>query len=414
MKKLALVFPFILLALLACEDNKPTEPDDGDPITITQPSNNATVSGTVIVRATIGADYSMLRVVFYVDDDSFYTDTESPFAFEWETGVYEPGSAHTLSAIGYDDTSSYISNVVNVTIATPATNEFGYTASYMMPGPSFRVAAEGSHLFIAMGTIGLKALDISSPSSPVQVYEFEGTSDIRGVDSDSPYLVTAERDNGIRLFQISSAPDTIYPRAILSTGTSAWNVKVVNNVVFVADQDQLLIASISNYNFTVITYIPVTDGLVKDVDVSGANLYIMDNNGVTWYDVSNLADPVWRARYASFTGGCQSVSVFGNRVFVGTATELRMLTDSLTFVANVSQQTGFTGVYAINNVVFASQGGSNGGARAFDYSSGTSLVQLDAFIIDEICNDITYDNDYVYLAGQTRIEILHFVYSPTN
>jgi hypothetical protein len=156
----------------------------------------------------------------------------------------------------------------------------------------------------------------------------------------------------------------------------------------------------------------VTTGVVKDVDVSGSMLYILDENGITLYNVSDPANPTYVGVFQAFDGICQCISVYGDYVFVGTTQELHMLTGSLSSITNVSQPQGYTGVYAIEDVVFVSQGGSSGGARVFDYSSGTSLTQLDSHIINEICNDITYYDSYVILASQSKLEFLRFNYSP--
>jgi hypothetical protein len=135
----------------------------------------------------------------------------------------------------------------------------------------------------------------------------------------------------------------------------------------------------------------------------------LDQNGITAYDVSSPGSPNYVGRYSTFTGLCQAVSTDGDFVFVGTNSELRMLSDDLsTLIDNYSQQDGFTGVYANGSVVFASAGSSSGGAWAFDYSDGSALNILDQYTLDETSNDICYSDGYVFLAGQTQMTILSF------
>ena len=81
MKRLAVILLFLPLLIVACNNSSTNPPVYKDPITITSPDNNASVSGVVIVRTAVGEDYYFLRVDFYVDGDSVYTDTTWPFSY---------------------------------------------------------------------------------------------------------------------------------------------------------------------------------------------------------------------------------------------------------------------------------------------------------------------------------------------
>jgi hypothetical protein len=418
MKKFSvIIILFIVLLFTACEKNQSTEPPDNNPVSISSPRNGSIVSGTVTVRASTNADYDMNRVIFYIDDDSVSTDLSSPYTYEWDTEIYQATSTHTIRARAYDDTSSYLSNTVTVTVTLPGANEFVYQASFSLTAPALRVAAEGGYLYLVMGTEGLQVLDYSTPASPVSIYRYVSAGTMRGVDAHSPYLVTAEYDNGIRSIQIKADQDTFYIGPLMSTAGRSWNVKIVGNLVFVADHDRLTIASInaSNYSLSLVGVFVIPSISVKDVDVDTLNdiAYVLENERVSAYNISHPANPAYINQYTGFSGEGKAISVYGHRVFIATAENLTMLTDSLTFVTSVTQQSGYTGVYAIANVVFVSQGGSNGGARVFDYSDGSTLSEIDTYIIDESCDDITYADGYVFLAGQTKVDILRFTYAAT-
>jgi len=407
MRKFVQIFLIAALLFTACEKGTTPEPVYTDPITITNPDNNTSVSGAITIRTAVGQDYTFEKVVIYIDGDSVSTDVMAPYTYLWDTSIYSNGTTHQIWAVAYDSTDSYISETVTVTITVPVTYEFTYKSSFTFTSPAVRVASEGSHLYIALGPDGLSVLDISNVSLPERVYRFESTDDIKGVASDLPYLVTAESDLGIRLFDASD-PDTFITRPIFATQGRAWNVKVIGNMIYVADNNALQIASISNYTISAVNRISLEYGVVNDVDAVGSTAYILDINGVTAYNLSQPANPAFIARYSQFNGQCQSVSTDGNYVFVGTTSELKMLTTDLESVANLSQQSGFTGVYAVDSIVFASAGGSTGGAWAFDYSSGISLVELDHYTLNETSNDITYSNGNVFLASQTKVSIFSF------
>lgn len=402
------------LLLTACEKSDPTEPEETAAISISQPANNANVMDIVTIRAGIGSDYSITRVVFYVDDDSVYNDNVSPFLYQWDTSIYPANSQHTLYARGYDTDTSYISTTITVTVTVPSPNEFGYIKSYSLASPALSIAANGDFVYAVLGSDGLKAIDISNPSNPVETYHFQAGTNLNGVDASGAYLVSAELYNGIRLFDISNS-DTVIVKNQYNTSGNAWNVNMVGNLIYVADSDRLTIASISNYNITYVSQIVISSGIVKDVGVSGSIVYIMDENGVSRYNLSDPSNPSYLGRNQAFTGQCQCISVYGDYVFVGTTSQLSMLSSSLSLITTSAQQQGYTGVYAIEDVVFVSQGGSSGGARVFDYNAtDSSLVQLDSFITSEICNDVTYIDSYLILAGTSKLDILRFNYSPTD
>jgi hypothetical protein len=65
-------------------------------VTITNPTEGQTVSGTVSVTATSNCD----TVKFYIDGTLVSTDASSPFSYSWNTTGYSDGN-HTVKAEGY-------------------------------------------------------------------------------------------------------------------------------------------------------------------------------------------------------------------------------------------------------------------------------------------------------------------------
>jgi hypothetical protein len=97
-----------------------------DTVTITNPSNGATVSGTVNITASTTGSINEVR--FYIDSSLKYTDTTAPFSWNWDTTTYSEGS-HTIRVDGYasgvfkdDDTITVtVDNIpiYSVTITNP-------------------------------------------------------------------------------------------------------------------------------------------------------------------------------------------------------------------------------------------------------------------------------------------------------
>lgn len=94
--------------------------------TITNPANNAVLSGTVAATATAGDDIGVVKLEFYVDNVLAVTDLVSPYSFSWDTtGV--PDGSHTLVAKAYDAagnvgiSGNVIVTVSNTDTTTPST-----------------------------------------------------------------------------------------------------------------------------------------------------------------------------------------------------------------------------------------------------------------------------------------------------
>jgi hypothetical protein len=90
-------------------------------VSITSPTNGATVSGTVSVTATASDNVGVTKVEFYLDGALQSTDTTSPYAWSWDTTTASNAS-HTLTAKAYDAALNVgTSAAVNVTVNNTAT-----------------------------------------------------------------------------------------------------------------------------------------------------------------------------------------------------------------------------------------------------------------------------------------------------
>ena len=86
-------------------------------VVITNPSEGATVSGTVLVTTdTTGVD----TVEFYIDSELKYTDTTAPFEYSWDTTGYSDGS-HTVEAKGYASSVLKDTDSVTCTVSNAVT-----------------------------------------------------------------------------------------------------------------------------------------------------------------------------------------------------------------------------------------------------------------------------------------------------
>ena len=98
--------------------------EQNNTVTITNPSDGATVYGTVSVTTSYTGDID--EVKFYIDGTLVKDDTSSPFNYTWDTTTYSDGD-YTILAEGYvsgslEDTDSVTVTVDNVTYYVTITN----------------------------------------------------------------------------------------------------------------------------------------------------------------------------------------------------------------------------------------------------------------------------------------------------
>jgi hypothetical protein len=103
-------------------------------VSLTQPANNAVVSGTIQVSATANDNVGIAKVEFYRGSSKLLgTATNVPYVISWDTGTGEDGK-RALTAVAHDmagnkTTSGAVSvtidnNAPKVTITKPANNAF--------------------------------------------------------------------------------------------------------------------------------------------------------------------------------------------------------------------------------------------------------------------------------------------------
>ncbi|NHJ84958.1 MAG: hypothetical protein FK734_05820 [Asgard group archaeon] len=85
-------------------------------VSITSPSNGATVSGTTTITASASDNVGVSSVVFYIDGSQVGTDTTASYTYSWDTTAYADGS-HTIYARAYDAAGNYgTSTTITVTV----------------------------------------------------------------------------------------------------------------------------------------------------------------------------------------------------------------------------------------------------------------------------------------------------------
>ncbi len=92
------------------------ENDQPPAITITSPTNNSTVQGTITVTVSVNDDKGMQKVEYYIDNNLQYASYSSPYSWVWYTTNTVSG-VHTLKAVVYDTVNQTAYHQINVTVS---------------------------------------------------------------------------------------------------------------------------------------------------------------------------------------------------------------------------------------------------------------------------------------------------------
>ena len=90
-------------------------PDTPPVVTITNPTDGQTVSGTVTIQIDASDDNGVSRVELYIDNVLTATLTAAPYTYQWNTTTALNGS-HTLRSTAYDTANQTADDQITVNI----------------------------------------------------------------------------------------------------------------------------------------------------------------------------------------------------------------------------------------------------------------------------------------------------------
>jgi len=396
----------------------------GGAIKIISPISGTILIDTVRIKARQAAAYSFDSVLFKANgltvgrDSTAELDSSAGvplmvFAFHLDVRSYQDNTTLLLKVEAFEDSNVFGSGSIPAYVMFDTVRgRFDFLSTFALAAPAQRVATEGGHLCAAMGTNGVIGIDVTVPSAPQAGYLRNTNGFAYGVDIAASYLAIADGDQGVERLKIV-ARNSLLPAGYINTAGVSRNVKISGDLIFVADLDALQIIRISGNTLTAGARVTLSGGLVVDVDAIDKVAFVADYSGITAVDASTPASPVIRSRYTAINGQARSVAVIDTFVFLGTTAEILKLScadvDSLKFISRLAYASGITGVFAADSLLFASIGGTSGGAAAIRYRNQAAMVQLHQYVNNDNCRDICADGPFVYLAGQTKIDILRFV-----
>ncbi|RMH74775.1 MAG: T9SS C-terminal target domain-containing protein, partial [Calditrichaeota bacterium] len=138
------------------------------------------------------------------------------------------------------------------------------------------VYVSGSHAYVADRYDGLRIIDVSDPTAPVEVGFYDTGDEARGVYVSGSHAYVADWLDGLRIIDVSD-PTAPVEVGFYDTGEWARGVYVSGSHAYVADDyDGLRIIDVSDPTAPVEVGFYDTGGYARGVYVSGNHAYVAD------------------------------------------------------------------------------------------------------------------------------------------
>ena len=188
------------------------------------------------------------------------------------------------------------------------------------------LVVSGSHVYLADGIEGLRVVDISDPTQPVEVGNLLSIGFVWGIDVAGHYAYLSSFTN----LYIADITDPTNP-VLIGTGSCCYggrDLKVAGNYAYIhAQLDGFHIMDVSNpANPSWVSTSPGTISL-WGVEVIGNHVYLAQGSGLQVLDVTNPAVPVQVGVYDA-TFGVDGLDLFGDYAYLtGAVNEIVDISD---------------------------------------------------------------------------------------
>jgi hypothetical protein len=271
-------------------------------------------------------------------------------------------------------------------------------------GSALSVAVSGNYAYVADSSDGLRIVDISSPSHPMEVGFLESDRFAEDVAVSGSYVYVAG-DSGMLIIDVSTPSDPIEV-GFIKTGDKARDVAVNDSCVFVVGNTGLHIIDVSTSSNPIEAgFLGPYTGHDQGISVSGSYAYIAyGSSGFQIVDISTPSEPAPVGHFN--TGGgiwndCRSVTVGGNYAYLAD-----FLVGGL-FIVDVSTPSdpvqigrfsgyGFVDVTVSDSYVYVTNSGS--GLHIIDVSTPSSPAQVGTFNTSGSAQGVDVYGCYVYIA----------------
>jgi hypothetical protein len=333
-------------------------------------------------------------------------------------------SGGVSQAVAAQDNLVYVGEGSNLTLLEVSTHGslsvLGQTAP--LPGIVSSVAVAGGYAYVGAERAGLRVIDVSLPSAPVEVGFYHTPGIARGVAAGSAalrdgtaggYVYVAAGEAGLRVVDVSTplAPVEV---GFYDTPGWAWGVAVQSaalrdstaaDYAYVADHTGLRVVDVSTPSAPAEVGFYDTPGEARDVAVAGQYAYVADAGdaaaGLRVVDVSTPSAPVEVGALTGW-GSAYAVGIAGEYAFVAVWFGLLIVdvsTPSTPTLAGFCDYDTLGGTYDVAVAgAYAYAVAGYAGLRVVDVSNPSAPVEVGVYDLADDASCLAVAGAYAYVA----------------
>jgi hypothetical protein len=266
------------------------------------------------------------------------------------------------------------------------------------------VTIYNQHAYVAYGQEGVHFIDISNPSSPMEVGMFRDWSECRDVAIDGNYAYIAGNDhnifnNGLLVVDISNLSNPILETS-LPTGTG-FGVEVRDGYAFVTSDSGLFIIDVSDPPNAFVVGSNYNPSNAYDLVLKDNYAYVINYAGLYIFDISMTSDPVQVGYADASDATCLTVS--GNIAYVARAGEGISIID-ITSPANPFELDYFEHSVPLNvgSILLNESYLYIAGYSDFRIYSVINPIEIGSYAAASLSMDVAINGNYAYIANYDK------------
>lgn len=348
-----------------------------------------------------------------------------------EDGYYQIASVPSGTFIvGVHDQSGYKIDSGNVEVMSGEPSTLDFVISSLLAqgiigkwpyGHCDAVVADGNYAYIGVGGL-VKVIDVSDPSSPIEISSMATPSAVKGLFKDGDYLYVANRNEGILILDVSDPSHPLEMTHFTFSG-QARDIYVTYPYAYVANHGLgLRIIDISNHsNLIEIGHSDVNVGGYWDVYASGSYAFVAAwDGGLHILNISDPSNPVLISEvdFGDTSTSANRVIVVGNYAYVANfGCGLRIVDASdpanPVIAASLFESDWVWDVHVSSKYLYVL---AISGLHVLDITDPLNLIEIGFCLPDTIADEsvLYISGDYAYIADSWMGLLIVDISDPTS
>ncbi|MBN1483785.1 MAG: hypothetical protein JXA37_03610 [Chloroflexia bacterium] len=309
-------------------------------------------------------------------------------------------------ADGYGDPSFLVVNV-----ASPMNPVLA--GSYAAPGEAYDLVLEGSIVYLASWSSGIRLIDVSNPASPSELGACNTTGRAEGVAVAGGYAYVGDTWDGLKIVDVADPANPSIVYAYHSPG-EAWDVLVDGSTAYLADRNRgFYVLDVSDPGAPAILsyYEKNWYGASEPyLGLSGEHLFVVDRQQLHIFDVSDPSHPSPMGTYTALSDP-KRITVVGDYAYVADGEQgLRVLDvadpGSISEVGLLDTGGDLQDVLVKGDYAYLADGAN--GLRVVDVSDPAAPAEVGFFVPTGFAGGVALSGHYAYLsAGWNGLRIIN-------